>query len=111
MCRRTEAIPIYLGIISVFLRLGGNMNKQLHLLAAVIATGLLSFSGVLIETAMNVTFPILIDQFHINPSTVQWVTTMYLLVIAIMVPLTNFYSKNLPLSPYLSLPICSLFLG
>lgn len=99
MCRRTEAIPIYLGIISVFLRLGGNMNKQLHLLAAVIATGLLSFSGVLIETAMNVTFPILIDQFHINPSTVQWVTTMYLLVIAIMVPLTNFLLKKFAIKP------------
>ncbi|MCM0598983.1 MFS transporter [Periweissella fabalis] len=75
------------------------MTHKLHLLPAVIATGLLSFSGVLIETAMNVTFPILIDQFNINPSTVQWVTTMYLLVIAIMVPLTNFLLKRFALKP------------
>ena len=75
------------------------MTRKLHLFAAIIATGLLSFSGVLIETAMNVTFPILIEQFHINPSAVQWVTTMYLLVIAIMVPLTNYLLKRFAIKP------------
>lgn len=70
------------------------MQKQPHLLLAVIATGILSFSGVLIETAMNVTFPQLINQFNISTSTVQWVTTAYLLVISIMVPFSNYLLKN-----------------
>lgn len=70
------------------------MNKQPHLLLAVIATGILSFAGVLVETAMNVTFPQLISQFNITTSTVQWVTTAYLLVISIMVPFANFLLKN-----------------
>lgn len=61
------------------------LNKQL----AVLATGILTFSGVLIETAMNVTFPDLIQQFGISTKDVQWVTTIYLLMISIMVPLSN----------------------
>ena len=32
-------------------------EKKIHLLLAVLATGIMSFAGVLIETAMNVTFP------------------------------------------------------
>ena len=31
--------------------------------AAILATGLMSFSGVLVETAMNVAFPTLMKQF------------------------------------------------
>lgn len=68
-----------------------------HLLPAIIATGILSFAGVLIETAMNVTFPQLITQFGITTSNVQWVTTAYLLVISIMVPFTNYLLKRFSL--------------
>ena len=41
-------------------------QKQLLLVPAVIATGMMSFAGVLIETAMNVTFPTLIRQFDLT---------------------------------------------
>ncbi len=34
------------------------INKQVY--AAILATGLMSFSGVIVETAMNITFPTLI---------------------------------------------------
>lgn len=69
-------------------------EKKIHLLSAVLATGIMSFAGVLIETAMNVTFPTLIKQFGISTGTVQWVTTIYLLVISIMVPFSNYLLKN-----------------
>ncbi|MDT2758897.1 MFS transporter [Enterococcus xiangfangensis] len=69
-------------------------EKKIHLLSAVLATGIMSFAGVLIETAMNVTFPTLIEQFGISTGTVQWVTTIYLLVISIMVPFSNYLLKN-----------------
>ncbi|KFN90280.1 major facilitator superfamily protein [Tetragenococcus muriaticus PMC-11-5] len=69
-------------------------KAKIHLLPAVLAAGIMSFSGVLIETAMNVTFPTLITEFHISTSTVQWVTTIYLLVISIMVPFSNYLIKN-----------------
>lgn len=66
------------------------LNKQL----AVLATGSLTFSGVLIETAMNVTFPDLIAQYSISTKDVQWVTTIYLLMISMMVPLSNDLMKR-----------------
>ncbi|PQC29026.1 MFS transporter [Enterococcus mundtii] len=72
-------------------------QKQLQLIPAVLATGIMSFAGVLIETAMNVTFPTLIQEFQISTSQVQWVTTIYLLMIAIIVPLSTYLTKNFSL--------------
>lgn len=59
------------------------------LLAAILATGLMTFAGVVSETAMNVTFPTLMREFAINTSTVQWLTTAYLLVLALIIPLST----------------------
>lgn len=56
-------------------------------IAAIVATGLMSFSGVIVETSMNVTFPILMKEFGVTTNTVQWMTSIYLLVVAIIVPL------------------------
>ncbi len=69
-------------------------TKKIHVNLAVLATGMMAFSGVLIETAMNVTFPTLIEQFGITTSQVQWVTTIYLLMISIVVPLSSYLMKN-----------------
>ncbi|MFL2020250.1 MFS transporter [Weissella hellenica] len=51
---------------------------------SIVATAILGFSGILTETSMNVTFPELIQQFHQPMGTVQWLTTAYLLVVALM---------------------------
>lgn len=42
-----------------------------RVVAAVVATGLMSFCGVIVETAMNVTFPILMGEFNLTTNTVQ----------------------------------------
>jgi len=59
-----------------------------RVVAAVIATGLMSFCGVIVETAMNVTFPILMSEFSLTTNTVQWMTSIYLLIVAVIVPLS-----------------------
>ncbi|WP_270279682.1 MFS transporter [Vagococcus bubulae] len=69
-------------------------EKKFHVNLAVLATGMMAFSGVLIETAMNVTFPTLMEDFNISTSQVQWVTTIYLLMISIVVPLSSYLIKN-----------------
>ncbi|MGX7013847.1 MFS transporter [Vagococcus silagei] len=69
-------------------------EKKFHVNLAVLATGMMAFSGVLIETAMNVTFTTLMKQFNISTSQVQWVTTIYLLMISIVVPLSSYLMKN-----------------
>lgn len=66
----------------------------LRVLLAVIATGLMSFCGVIVETSMNISFPTLMKEFNVNTSTVQWMTTIYLLIVAIVVPLSSFFKKN-----------------
>lgn len=71
-----------------------------HVLAAIFATGILSFSGVIIETSMNIAFPTLMKEFDLTTNTVQWLTSIYLLTISIIVPLsanlkTRFKTKSL----------------
>ena len=57
-------------------------------IAAIVATGLMSFCGVIVETSMNVTFSILMREFSITTNQVQWMTSIYLLLVAIIVPLS-----------------------
>jgi EmrB/QacA subfamily drug resistance transporter len=62
-------------------------------LVVVAVVALMSFMGILTETSMNVTFPALMKQFNISLSTVQWVTSGYLLTAA-LVMLTSAYMKR-----------------
>lgn len=70
------------------------MLKNKKVLLAILSTGVMCFCGVLVETAMNVTFPALMKEFAISTSTVQWVTTIYLLIISIIVPISSFLKRN-----------------
>ncbi|MFT8843915.1 MAG: MFS transporter, partial [Schleiferilactobacillus harbinensis] len=63
-------------------------------MCAIVATGVMSLCGTIVETAMNITFPTLMRQFHITTSTVQWMTTLYLLVVAIIVPMSAFLKRR-----------------
>ncbi len=64
------------------------------LILSIVATGIMSFSGVCVETAMNVTFPTLMSEFGVNTATVQWLTTAYLLVLAAVIPTSGFLSRR-----------------
>ncbi|BDR60289.1 DHA2 family efflux MFS transporter permease subunit [Lactobacillus xylocopicola] len=72
------------------------MQRKLDakLICSIFAAGLMSFSGVLIETAGNVTFPVLMSEFQINMATVQWMTTGYLLIASIVMPLSAYLKRN-----------------
>lgn len=77
-----------------------------QLVAAIVATGLMSFAGVVSETAMNVTFPTLMRAFAIDTAAVQWLTTGYLLALALVVPLSSFLKRRFPLKALFLTPIC-----
>lgn len=64
-----------------------------RVMISVVATGLLTFTGVCAETAMNVIFPTLMKEFNITTSTVQWVTTINLLMLAIIIPTSSWLKK------------------
>ncbi|WP_155285821.1 DHA2 family efflux MFS transporter permease subunit [Lacticaseibacillus zhaodongensis] len=65
-----------------------------RVVGAIFATGLLSFSGVIVETAMNITFPTVMREFNVTTSTVQWLTTLYLLIVATVIPLSAFLKRT-----------------
>lgn len=65
-----------------------------RVLVSVIATGLMTFTGVCAETAMNVIFPTLMKEFDITTSMVQWVTTINLLMLAIAIPTSSWLKKR-----------------
>ena len=81
-----------------------------HVIAAVIATGLLSFCGGIVETAMNITFPTLMNDFKVDTGTVQWMTSIYLLLVAIIVPLSAYFKATIK-TKTLFLTAISLFIG
>lgn len=47
-----------------------------------------AFVSILNETLLNIAFPALMTQFGIGEATVQWLSTSYLLVVGILVPVT-----------------------
>lgn len=81
------------------------------LILSIIAAGIMSFSGVVVETAMNVTFPTLMEEFGIGTSTVQWITTGYLLVLACIIPASSYLKKCFTTRALFVTAICLFIVG
>lgn len=82
-----------------------------RLLLSIIATGIMSFSGVVVETAMNVTFPTLMHEFNIGTSLVQWVTTGYLLMLALIIPTSAYLKRRFATRSLFTAAISSFLAG
>lgn len=61
---------------------------------SILAVGLLTFTGILVETSMNVTFPTLTKDLNVSLGTVQWLTTGYLLLTTIVMSTTAYVLKK-----------------
>lgn len=64
------------------------------LIGAIVAVGSLAFIGILTETVMTVLFPQLMSEFGVDTATVQWITTIYLLVVAATMPLSSYLNRK-----------------
>lgn len=64
-----------------------------HVLA-IISCALMAFVSILTETSLNVTFPTLMKQFHIGLGLVQWTTTGYLLMIAVIMVSSSYLNDR-----------------
>ena len=62
-------------------------------IVAVVAAGIMSFAGVVVETAVNISFPTLMREFGVSTSLVQWMTTICLLTISLTVPLSAYLKR------------------
>lgn len=86
-------------------------KEYLKLIGKIFATGIMSFSGVVSETAMNVTFPTLMKEFEITTDQVQWVTTGYLLILALVMTLSSYLKRNFATRTLFVTAMCSFIAG
>lgn len=68
-----------------------------RLIASIISVGMVSFIGILVETLTSVLFPVIMAEFGVGTSTVQWLTTGYLLVVSLIVPLSSYIKRKFKL--------------
>lgn len=91
----------------------GKFERRLdaRLIASIVAAGAMSFAGVVVETAMNVTFPALMESFGVGTSTVQWITTGYLLVLAIVMPASSYLKRRFANKALFLFAICTFVIA
>lgn len=65
-----------------------------QLIGAITATAILAFLGLFLETVLNVLFPALMSDFSVTMDDVQWMTSGYLLVVSIVMPITGWLQRR-----------------
>lgn len=80
-------------------------------LLALLAAALLSFTGILTETSMNVTFPELSRLFNVTLDTIQWLTTGYLLMVTVVMATTAYLLKKFRAKSIYIFAACAFFAG
>ena len=73
---------------------GFQRRLDARLVLSVVAIGVMSFAGVVVETAMNIAFPALMTEFGVSTARVQWITTGYLLVLAAIMPISSLLNRR-----------------
>lgn len=70
-----------------------------------------SFVTVLNETALSVALPALMREFDVDAGTVQWLTTGYILVLAVVIPTTGYLMQRFSLRALWMVSICVFVVG
>ncbi|MBD5430423.1 DHA2 family efflux MFS transporter permease subunit [Lactobacillus sp.] len=78
---------------------------------AVLAAAFMSFVGILTETSLNVTFPTLMKQFGVSLDVIQWITTGYLLMIAIIMLSSSYQNTRFSAKQLFSAACISFIVG
>ncbi|VDG25873.1 MFS transporter [Lactiplantibacillus mudanjiangensis] len=78
---------------------------------ALMSIAILAFIGTLIESSMNVTFPTLMRTFSVSLATVQWLTSGYLIVMALTMMCSAFLQRRLSLLALFDLAALLFILG
>lgn len=72
------------------------ISRNLNL--SIIATGIMAFVGILTDgsrlTMTNVLLPVLMGLFTVSTATVQWLTTGYLLMVAVVISVSSYCNRR-----------------
>lgn len=71
-------------------------NNDQRTLLVVIAIALITFMGILSETALNIAYAMLITELNVTASVIQWLTTGYLLTLSSLIPLSPLLVRRYP---------------
>ena len=72
----------------------GTLSRQHRIVIAVLMVA--AFTVILNETVMSVALPVLQDDLGVALSVAQWLTTAYMLTMAVVIPLTGFLIQRVP---------------
>lgn len=67
-----------------------------RLIVTVISLAVITFMGIFSETSLAIVSPHLMEEFNVSASTVQWLTSGFLLLLAVAIPLSPFFVKTVP---------------
>lgn len=73
---------------------GGKEPVATKLVIVVVPLAILTFLGILSETSLNIAYSTLMEEFSINASVVQWLTTGYLLLLSVSIPSSPFMVRK-----------------
>ncbi|SFM29277.1 DHA2 family efflux MFS transporter permease subunit [Pelosinus propionicus] len=65
-----------------------------NIMIAVVSIAIVTFIGILSETALNIAYALLMNEFGISASVIQWLTTGYLLALSILLPLSPLFVRH-----------------
>ncbi|WP_243176658.1 MFS transporter [Clostridium gasigenes] len=51
------------------------------------------------ESILNVALPVLMEEMHVTVTTIQWLATGYVLIVAILIPITAFLIHSFNINP------------
>lgn len=93
-----------------------NISQKPHQISlktrfSIISVALVAFLGILAETSLNVTFPTLQKTFVLPLSSIQWVTTAYLLIVALVMPTSSYISQRFQARSLFFVAIAAFTLG
>lgn len=91
--------------------MNNKIKVPVKLTLAVVAACLVSFCGLITETAVNIAFPAVMNAFGVSTKTVQWLTTGNLLIVAMITPLSAFLQKRFKLKQLFIFGTLCFFLG
>ncbi|MGO2937847.1 MAG: MDR family MFS transporter [Glutamicibacter arilaitensis] len=69
------------------------MSKQNFTTIAVLIVS--SFVVILNETIMNVALPVLMNEFNVTADAIQWLSTIFMLTMAVVIPMTGFLLQRM----------------
>ena len=71
----------------------GSFSRRL--IITVISLAILTFMGIFSETSLAIISPDLMNEFQVSAVTVQWLTSGFLLLLAVAIPLSPFLVKTI----------------